>query len=122
MEKAVSQFEAIYNEQVDTNRNVEALMGRCKANEILKRFDVSLNTINEVNIVYPEFKAGFLEKSKLLMTVDDWEQLQDYCSRILYDDEKNILALMLYTFYTFAREGDISTGCERLLKLISSIE
>lgn len=44
-------------------------MGRAKSNEMMKRFDVALNTINEVNIIYPEFKAGLIEKAKLLMTV-----------------------------------------------------
>jgi len=45
-------------------------MGRAKANEISKKFDVAVNTINEVNVLYPEFKAGLIEKAKLLMTVN----------------------------------------------------
>lgn len=48
-------------------------MGRAKANEISKKFEIAVNTINEVNVLYPEFKAGLIEKAKLLMTVDDWE-------------------------------------------------
>lgn len=44
-------------------------MGRAKANEMLKKFEVAVNSINEVNVLYPEFKAGLIEKAKLLMTV-----------------------------------------------------
>jgi len=63
-------FEKVYEEQGDTNKNIESLMGRAKANEISKKFDVAVNTINEVNVLYPEFKAGLIEKAKLLMTVN----------------------------------------------------
>jgi len=51
------------------NKNIESLMGRAKVSEISKKFDVAVNTINEVNVLYPEFKAGLIEKAKLLMTV-----------------------------------------------------
>ncbi|KAL4503354.1 hypothetical protein ABPG72_000960 [Tetrahymena utriculariae] len=122
LEKSVQLFEELYNEQHEINKNLESLMGRSKANEMIKKFDISLNTINEINVLYPDFKGGLIEKAKLLMTVDDWEQLVDYCNKILYDDDKNIMALMLLTFYTFAREGDVETGCERLQKLIQAVE
>jgi len=56
-------------------------MGRAKANEITKKFDVAVNTINEVNVLYPEFKAGLIEKAKLLMTVNTFNWL--FCSLTL---------------------------------------
>jgi tetratricopeptide repeat protein 21B len=43
-------------------------------------------------------------------------------NRLLYDEPENIFALKSVAFHTFAREGDIDLGCEKLMNLLQAIE
>ncbi|EGR31890.1 tetratricopeptide repeat protein [Ichthyophthirius multifiliis] len=122
VDKAIELFEALYNEQNDQNKNIESLMGRAKANELKRKFEVTLNTLNEIIVLYTDFKSVQIEKAKFLMILGNWEQLQESVSQILYDEPNNIIALQLQAFITFIREGDIELGCEKLDILIKVIQ
>ncbi len=69
VEKSIELFEALYKEQDDSNKNIESLMGRAKSNELKRKFDVTLDTINEIIVLYPDFKSIQVEKAKFLMIV-----------------------------------------------------
>jgi hypothetical protein len=45
------------------------MMGRARAAELVKKFTITIDTINEINVLYPEFVPALNEKAKLLMMV-----------------------------------------------------
>jgi len=45
------------------------MMGRAKASEMSKKYTVTLATINETIIIYPNFLPAQIEKNRLLMMV-----------------------------------------------------
>ncbi len=55
--------------QNSTTKPIEAMMGRARAAELIKKFTITIDTINEVNVLYPEFVPALNEKAKLLMMV-----------------------------------------------------
>lgn len=56
------------------------------------------------------------------MVISDWEQCIETVTKVLAQDERNILALRIYVFYLLAREGNLEDGLQRLLFLKTTIE
>ncbi len=48
-------------------------MGKAKGLELIKKFEPSLTTINEILVVYPEFKPGIIENARLLFLDNKWD-------------------------------------------------
>jgi hypothetical protein len=54
---------------------------------------------------YPWFLPALVEKARLLLALDDWEQAMETAQRILAQDAQNIEALRLTVLFLLARES-----------------
>ncbi len=42
-------------------------MGKAKASELQKKFSVTIDTLNEIIVVFPDFQPALVEKSKVFL-------------------------------------------------------
>ena len=73
LEEAMGQFEAAL--ELNPN-NIEALMGKAKVFEIRRDIGSALHIVSEVNIKFGWFMPALVEKTRLLLATNDWEQVR----------------------------------------------
>lgn len=56
----------------DSIKSLEALMGKAKASEMQKKFNITLDSLNEIIVQFPKFLPALDEKAKVLMMIGDW--------------------------------------------------
>ena len=57
-----------------SQKPLEYLLGLAKVSEWNKKFTITLDSINEIMVVYPTFAHAETEKSKVLMMIGEWDQ------------------------------------------------
>ena len=50
------------------------MLGRAKVFEKLKKYDIALEILSEVGIIYKDFLPALIEKSRIHIFNGDWEQ------------------------------------------------
>lgn len=62
------------NSEFSGQKSLDYLLGLAKISELNKKYQITLDAINEIVVVYPNFPYAMTEKSKILMMIGDWEQ------------------------------------------------
>lgn len=97
-------------------------MGKARASEMMKKFSVTIETLNEIIVIYPDFIPAQSEKCRLLMIIADWDQCLEAVQKVLSQDDRNLLALKIYVFFLLAREGNLEEGTEKMKQLLQIID
>lgn len=50
------------------------MLGRAKVYEKQKKYDIALEILSEITVIYKSFNPAFIEKSKLHIFNGDWDQ------------------------------------------------
>lgn len=87
---ALQYFEAVLN---TNSRAIEALFGKAKYYELCGHFDDANQALSTLVVVYQKFTPPLVEKMKVELCLQDWEQADDTCNTILANEPKNIEAL-----------------------------
>ncbi len=61
--------------------DVEALLGKARCLELRHNFSGALELINRAIITYPELLPALVEKMKIQLQLQDWEQMVDTALR-----------------------------------------
>jgi len=109
-------------DELGGGRNLDALLGKVKASEKLKKFPVTIDAINEIIVMHPSFTLAHAEKAKVLMMITDWEQFLEVTQKALAQDDRNIFALQAYVFYLLAQDGNLELGLEKLKFLYGTLD
>lgn len=65
----------LFKEGLDNNPNhLDLLLGKCAASEKLKKFTITIDSINSIIVEYPDFQPAKEIKAKVLMMIGDWDQ------------------------------------------------
>ena len=105
----------------DPSRNLDGALGLAKLYEMTKRFQGVLEQLNELIVKQPKFLPVYLERTKVLMMIGDWDELVDSAQRILALSPRNIEALRIWVFYLLAREPNIEQAQQKLKELSSAL-
>ena len=74
-QKSLQFFETALNEEEGGNHKyLEAMLGRAKVFEKLKKYDIALEILSEVSILFKDFLPALIEKSRIHIFNGDWEQ------------------------------------------------
>lgn len=103
-------------------KNLEALLGKAKVLEKMKKYDVGISVLSEACVLFPNFKPVFIEKAKLHIYNNEWDQAIDAVTSVYATDKTNIEALRIYVFYLMAREGDWEMVDEKMNELLESMK
>lgn len=52
-------------DELGGDKNLTALMGKAKSSERLKKFPITIDTINEVIVIYANFSLALAEKARV---------------------------------------------------------
>ena len=75
---ALQYFEAVLK---TNNRNIEAIFGKSKYYELCGHFDESIELLNQLIVVYQNFSPPLVEKMKVQLCLQDWDQADETANR-----------------------------------------
>ena len=106
----------------NNKKSLEALLGKAKVLEKAKKYEMGITVLSEASVVFPHFKPALVEKAKLHMLNNEWDQAVDAVTTVTATDKTNIEALRIYVFYLLARENDWEMQEEKLSELIDCMK
>lgn len=67
--------------RLEDGRYIEALMGKAKFFEIQKNFRGALECINTAVVTFPRFVPALIEKMRIQLAMQDWDQTTEIAQR-----------------------------------------
>lgn len=77
-----------------------------RASQKKKKYSEALDAINEIIVYYENNLTVQIEKAKVLMIINDWDQALETISRVQYNDPDNLIIKKIELFHLLAIEGD----------------
>lgn len=53
------------------------MLGKVKVFEKVKKYDAAIQILSEACVCFPSFRPGFIEKAKIHISNNEWDQAQD---------------------------------------------
>ena len=106
----------------DGKKSLEALLGKAKVLEKAKKYEMGITVLSEACVVFPNFKPAHVEKAKLHILNNEWDQAIDSVTGVTATDKTNIEAMRIYVFYLLARENDWEMCEEKLDELLHQMK
>ncbi|XP_071548285.1 tetratricopeptide repeat protein 21B-like [Panulirus ornatus] len=103
-------------------RHMDALFGKAKHYENRNSYKEAMETLNLLVVANPGFTAPLVEKMKVYLAEQDWDQSLDAANRILSMDSHNIEALKYQTLYALCRQGNYEDAAQGLRNLYSEMD
>ncbi|CAH8526218.1 unnamed protein product [Heterobilharzia americana] len=97
--------------------SVECLMGKIKYFQVCKSFSSAMDVINIVIVGFPNFIPALIEKMRLQLVYQDWEQATDTAVRCLSVDSTCIEALKFQLLCLICFEGNYAEALKKLNEL-----
>ncbi|XP_033624164.1 tetratricopeptide repeat protein 21B-like isoform X1 [Asterias rubens] len=104
------------------SKNVEALIGKSRYFTLRHNYSGALDLINQAVVSYPGFMPALIEKMRLLMALQDWEQTVETAQRALSQQSSCIEAVRMEILYLLCREGNYEEAVQRLGELIQLLD
>ncbi|XP_061174848.1 tetratricopeptide repeat protein 21B-like isoform X2 [Saccostrea echinata] len=118
--KAIKYFDDAIG--MDGSRDINALLGKAKYLESRHNFTGALELINQLIVTYPGFMPALIEKMKLQLNLQDWDQAIETAQRALDADLHCTEALKYQVIYLLAREGNYSEASNKIGDVISALD
>ncbi|XP_027210397.1 tetratricopeptide repeat protein 21B-like isoform X1 [Penaeus vannamei] len=112
-------FEAVLQR---SPKNIDALFGKAKYYENRSSYKESMETLNVLVVAYPDFTGPLVEKMKVYLSEQEWDQSMDAATRVLSVDSHNIEALKHKTLYALCRQGNYDEAAQALRDLYSEMD
>lgn len=93
------------------------MLGRAKVYEKQKKYDIALEILSEITVIYKSFNPAFIEKSKLHIFNGDWDQALETIQKVMIEERQNVEALRIYIFYLLSRETDLDLVVDKMRDL-----
>jgi len=133
MDKSVQYFDAVLGEShehsVDPDsqannarNNPDAAMGKVAYLEMNRNYPLALDVLNRMIVHHPKFTPALIQKAKVLIQHQDWEQAVELAQRVLSKHPGHVEALMLTLLYMQVRECRPTSAETNLRDLVKSLE
>ena len=108
---------------LDANRNnLEALMGRAKIMELRRNLPAAVEAVTEAYVKFSWFMPALIEKTRLLIALNDWDQAMENVTQILKGDPQNVMGIAWQALYQMTREGNNKAAAKCLQDLYASLQ
>lgn len=101
---------------------MDALFGKARFLLLRCNFSHSLEVLNQAVASYPGFLPAIIEKMKVLLALQDWEQAIDTAHRCLGQDVNCIEANRVIALSLLVREGDFNSAAEKITTIIQLLD
>lgn len=119
VKKASKYFEEVLNK---SPRQLQGMMGKARLFSIRNNYSSSLEVINEVVVAYPGFMPALVEKMRLQLALQDWEQTMETAQRAISQDSYCLEAVRMETLHLLCREGSYDEAAAKLGELIQMLD
>lgn len=102
----------------DSSQSVDAFFGKAKYLVMKNNFSLALEMINQVVVMYPEFEPALVEKMKIQLALQDWEQTIDVAQRCLSLNRYSLEAHKMIILSLLCREGKYHDAADAIGELI----
>ncbi|XP_024435637.2 tetratricopeptide repeat protein 21B [Desmodus rotundus] len=116
--KALRSFE----EALQNGNDIFALLGKAQCLEMRQNYLGALETVNQIIVNFPSFLPAFVQKMKLQLALQDWDQMTEIAQRLMLQDKQNVEALRLLALYYLCREGDMEKAAAMLENLGNALD
>ncbi|CAL1274428.1 unnamed protein product [Larinioides sclopetarius] len=89
------------------NSSPEAVFGRAKYYERQENYTKALEYLNQAIVLFPKYPPAFVEKMKIHLVLEDWDQTLVAAQRALLLDGNNIEALRFKLMHLLTQGGKI---------------
>uniref|UniRef100_UPI00358DF2F5 tetratricopeptide repeat protein 21B n=1 Tax=Myxine glutinosa TaxID=7769 RepID=UPI00358DF2F5 len=110
------------DESLQDEKDVFALMGRAKYFEVKQNFSGALEIMNRIIVGFPTFLPAMVEKMKLQLALQDWEEALGTAQRILEKDSNCLEALKMWILFMLCHEGNFEEAAKRIHNLKNVLE
>ncbi|BFZ22635.1 hypothetical protein BsWGS_25674 [Bradybaena similaris] len=117
--KAIKFFEEAL---ADRSRNISALLGKAKFFELRHNYSGALELVNQVIVSHANFLPAFVEKMKLQLALQDWDQTMEAAHRALNIDMNCVEAMKYQILHLICREGHYTEAASKLADLITVLD
>ncbi|XP_048728803.1 tetratricopeptide repeat protein 21B-like isoform X2 [Ostrea edulis] len=107
---------------MEGSRDINALLGKAKYLEMRHNFTGALELINQLIVTYSGFMPALIEKMKLQLNLQDWDQAIETAQRALDSDLHCTEALKYQVIYLLSRDGNYSEASNKIGDLISALD
>eukprot|EP00057_Strongylocentrotus_purpuratus_P033961 XP_793431.3 PREDICTED: tetratricopeptide repeat protein 21B [Strongylocentrotus purpuratus] len=119
LKKAGKFFEEVLSA---TPKAIDALIGKSRYMSMRHNYTGALDLINQAVVSYPGFMPALMEKMRLQLALQDWEQTVESAQRALVQEPNCIEALRLIILQILCREGNYEEAAARIGELIQLID
>ncbi|XP_074219924.1 tetratricopeptide repeat protein 21B isoform X2 [Camelus bactrianus] len=116
--KALRYFE----EGLQDGNDIFALLGKAQCLEMRQNYSDALETVNQIIMNFPSFLPAFVEKMKLQLALQDWDQTVETAQRLIFQDNQNVEGLRMLALYYLCREGDLEKAATKLENLENALD
>ncbi|XP_006201152.2 tetratricopeptide repeat protein 21B [Vicugna pacos] len=116
--KALRYFE----EGLQDGNDIFALLGKARCLEMRQNYSGALETVNQIIMNFPSFLPAFVEKMKLQLALQDWDQTVETAQRLIFQDNQNVEGLRMLALYYLCREGDLEKAATKLGNLENALD
>ncbi|KAH3767764.1 tetratricopeptide repeat protein 21B [Pelomyxa schiedti] len=102
--------------------DLEALLGLAKYMDMNKKYTQALDYLNKAIALHTWFAPALLEKARVLIAMDDWDQAMETLRRIMAKEPQNTEALQLIIMQLLCREGNYQAAVTKISDLTSALD
>ncbi|XP_036176058.1 tetratricopeptide repeat protein 21B isoform X5 [Myotis myotis] len=111
-----------FEEGLQNGNDIFALLGKAQCLEMRQNYLGALETMNQVIVNFPSFLPALVQKMKLQLALQDWDQAIEIVQRLMLQDKQNVEALRMLALYYLCREGDIEKAATTLENLENALD
>ncbi|KAK3874065.1 hypothetical protein Pcinc_020974 [Petrolisthes cinctipes] len=101
---------------------MDALFGKAKLYENRSSYHDAMETLNLLVVAYPNFTAPLVEKMKVNLAEQDWDQCLESANRVLALDSHNIEAMKFRALHVLCRLGNYEDAAQSLRTLYAEMD
>ncbi|ESO93623.1 hypothetical protein LOTGIDRAFT_189817 [Lottia gigantea] len=118
--KSIKYFEDAMS--LDGSKDIDALFGKSKFMENRRNYSGALEIVNQIVVSFPNFTPALVEKMRLQLALQDWEQTIETAQRAIDQDFHCIEAIKYQALSYMCREGQFEKASTKIGDLITSID
>ena len=99
------------------NRHMGTLLAMAKVLEMERKIKDALNILSDISVTYKTLLPALLERIKLLIQSNEWEQVQNIMQKAMSNKYATINCNQVQIFQLLARDGNRQEAIEKLKEL-----
>jgi len=119
--RAVKFFDEVLNSP-QTPKEIDAMLGKIEYLKMKNNFSGALEMTNQLVVYYPEFYPALVEKMRLQLALQDWEQTLETAQRILLSEPGNVEAKRVSILFLLCRDGKYPEAVDKISDLIQTLD